>query len=158
MLKKKSVKSPAEQDFKELDSAVSELSKQTEALLGSFESEAKQEKPKMPKKHATVSRRGKSFDIIHDPKQNTKLPATLKTAVSDSKINVPVAAIVSTHKEDSLQPLIASDVARSTNAVTASTARNIEPIEAEEEHNEPKAELKLPAKESLTFAEEEGPH
>lgn len=122
MFKKKDSKQPESNttDFTALDSAVSELSKQTEALLGSTDSQAKVTKPKLPKKHAAVHAKAKSFDIIHDPSRKTKLKSTLKTApkaaaqellsasVDDESDTVAgdsqnaSAAIVHAHKEGSL--------------------------------------------------------
>lgn len=81
ILKKKKSSIPKVQDTASLDAAMSELSKQTEALLGSFQDQAESKKPQLPKKNQkTVVARGKSFDIIHDPKRTSKLHATLKAA------------------------------------------------------------------------------
>ncbi len=60
-------KKPKPTDFTTLDQAVSELAQQTEALLGSANSQKK--KPVLPKKNAKKSTthitKGRSFDIIH---------------------------------------------------------------------------------------------
>lgn len=78
---KKNVKKPDKADFSSLDAAVSELSKQTAALLGETGEKAatSTKKPSLPKKHHTHAKKGKSFDIIHHPKQKTSLVASLKT-------------------------------------------------------------------------------
>lgn len=120
MLKKKSSKKTDSKDFSALDSAVSELSKQTEALLGSFkdtESEKKL-KPNLPKKQTVGHPRAKHFDIIHDPKNTSKLHATLRAVPKvkeiDTELPVPAkqaqeaelkeskTALVLPHKEGSL--------------------------------------------------------
>lgn len=79
MLKKNASKKLKDKDFTALDAAVSELSKQTEALLGSATTN-KADKPTLPKKKAAPTVRGKSFDIIHNPHQKSSKRATLKTA------------------------------------------------------------------------------
>jgi hypothetical protein len=89
MLKKKSAKKPEEHDFTALDEAVSELSKQTEALLGKTSEQPA--KPSLPKKRSIPHTKGKSFDIIHDPKHRTALKASLKTAVVPHHKSVPIA-------------------------------------------------------------------
>lgn len=71
---------PSEHDFTTLNTAVSELSRQTEALLG--KAGEKSTKPKLPKHSAKVNHKGKNFDIIHSPKTRTHLKATLKSAPS----------------------------------------------------------------------------
>lgn len=122
MLKKKSIK-PDQEEFSKLDSAVVELSKQTEALLGAIEP-SNESKPKLPKKHDVVRHKPKHFDIIHDTKQ-TKLRATLKAVpkpeekqklladprevyesakeAEPAELSSTSAAVVHSHKEGILQ-------------------------------------------------------
>lgn len=80
ILKKKKTVAPKKQDSVALDSAMNELAKQTEALLGSFKEEPKEAKPRLPKKTTRPVHRGKSFDIIHNPAQKTKVNSTLKAS------------------------------------------------------------------------------
>ena len=98
MLKKKPVKKPAEKDFTALDAAVSELTKQTEALLG--KAEEKPSKPTLPKKRSIPHKKGKSFDIIHNPKSKTKLHASLKTA----KVTAHSTSLIEPKDEPTLLP------------------------------------------------------
>jgi hypothetical protein len=79
MIKKPTEKKPQKEDFTALDTAVSELSEQTAALLGK-PTEKAQGKPVLPKKKSSVVSRGKSLDIIVDPKRKTALGSVLKTA------------------------------------------------------------------------------
>lgn len=98
MIKKKVQKAksqdPNEHDFTALDEAVSELSKQTAALLGPKKALEK-EKPVLPKKQKPVSR-GHSFDIIST--KNTKKPAHLKTAVATKKEPLASGAVLADHE------------------------------------------------------------
>lgn len=71
---------PDDNDFTTLSSAVDDLSKQTEALLG--KSGEKMRKPKLPKPTATARKGGRNFDIIKHPQTNTKLNATLRSVPS----------------------------------------------------------------------------
>lgn len=84
MIGKKSKQHTDTGDFSSLDAAVSELAKQTEALLGDPKKQPKSAKAaaKPPKKGVSKKpkSRGHSFDIISQPKQGTTLPATLKSA------------------------------------------------------------------------------
>lgn len=66
-------------DAASLNSAMDELTKQTEALLGSLNESPKNTKPMLPKRKAMPEARGKSFDIIHSPSRSTRLQGTLKT-------------------------------------------------------------------------------
>lgn len=112
LTKKKPIKSK-KQDEAELDSAMKELVKQTEALLGSSDDEkdksAKKaklvvEKPvkKMsvsPKKKIIPHTNGKNFDIVSRPKKPKIITATLKTAtasrpkVADSVDSGPLSSV-----------------------------------------------------------------
>lgn len=67
-------------DFTDLDSAVSELAKQTAALLGDDSSP----KPKLPKKKSQTQSGPKNFDIVH-PKQVGSNPSVLKASPPASK-------------------------------------------------------------------------
>lgn len=90
--KKKKVSSVANKDeLAALDSSVNELSKQTSELLkgfgekpqnsddGSSKSKLSTESTKSKARTGTAMRRGKSFDIIQNPKTRTSLKGTLKT-------------------------------------------------------------------------------
>jgi len=81
MLNKKKITKPTKHDEAALSAAMKELSKQTEALLGSSEPKKAPpvKKPQLPKKQSLQKSRGKSFDIISQPKHPRKLKATLKT-------------------------------------------------------------------------------
>ncbi|MBP7837418.1 hypothetical protein KA021_01810 [Candidatus Saccharibacteria bacterium] len=81
MLNKKKITKPTKHDEAALSAAMKELSKQTEALLGSPEPKKAPpaKKPHLPKKQSLPKSRGKSFDIISQSKQPRKLKATLKT-------------------------------------------------------------------------------
>ncbi len=69
-----------EHDFTSIDAAVSELTKQTDALLGDPQEKIEEvPKPTLPKMNSKPSMRGTSFDIIQDPNRTTKLKSTLKT-------------------------------------------------------------------------------
>ncbi len=132
MLKKKPTKKPEEHDFTALDQAVSELSKQTEALLGKTGEKAS--KPMLPKKRSIPHTKGKSFDIIHDPKHKTALKASLKTAV------------VSHHKSESLVeetvPLLPDHATKSfnesesTEKVATSSTENTNPAPTIQGHSQ----------------------
>jgi hypothetical protein len=91
MLKKKPAKKAEKHDFTALDAAVSELSKQTAALLGT--ADEKPAKPKLPKKSTVPHTKGKSFDIIHNPKQKAPLKASLKTVAVSRHTAAPLAHI-----------------------------------------------------------------
>jgi len=63
--KKKKHNAPSEDDFKLLDTSVSELSEQTSALLTHFgEKNSEDSRPTMPKQATSKKTPGKSFDII----------------------------------------------------------------------------------------------
>lgn len=93
MFKKKPQKTK-EHDLLALDQAVTELSRQTEALLGAGGNT--KPKPQLPKKQSRITHKGKSFDIIHDPKKSRRIQATLKASKPASK--------TVTHKEPELLP------------------------------------------------------
>jgi len=80
---------PAVEDVSELDSAVSELAKQTEALLG--KSGEKMRKPTLPKKAEKniPHSNGVSFDIIHDGTKSSVTPAILKSPHPGQKLLEP---------------------------------------------------------------------
>lgn len=110
MLRKKKTTQPSEEAEAELNDAMKELVRQTEALLGSPElssdkpqkntteevskkatEEVKPDKiakddlpkkPILPKKRHIPHRKGRSFEIISQPKQPKKIKATLKTAAA----------------------------------------------------------------------------
>ena len=90
MLNKKKITKPTKHDEAALSAAMKELSKQTEALLGSSEPKKAPpvKKPQLPKKQSLQKSRGKSFDIISQPKHPRKLKATLKTV--EPKLLKPV--------------------------------------------------------------------
>lgn len=77
---------PKDLDYTNLDSAVNELTKQTEALLKTFEEKPK---PVLPKRHAKPASKGHSFDIIKDPAHKTRIKANLKVAtpVKESEVS-----------------------------------------------------------------------
>lgn len=98
MLKKKAVQLPEEPDFSSLDAAVSELSKQTAALLGNNGEKIKvASKPTLPKKRNHLANKGKSFDIIHNAKKKTTTQAKLKAAT-------PAQSITAKAEEHALLP------------------------------------------------------
>jgi len=71
--KKKKQNAPSEDDFKLLDTSVSELSEQTSALLTHFgEKNSEDTKPSMPKQVNSKNTPGKSFDIIQGSHSVTK--------------------------------------------------------------------------------------
>lgn len=69
-------------DLSALDSAVSELARQTEALLGKT---GEKLKPTLPKKKPTSHASARSFDIIHAG-DSTKKSAVLKSAPPEQKM------------------------------------------------------------------------
>lgn len=75
---------PAKEDFSVLDSAVSELAKQTEALLG--KTGEKLSKPVLPKKRPKQNSKAKSFDIIHNPDPSKRSEALLKAPHPGQKL------------------------------------------------------------------------
>ncbi len=88
MIGKKSSKSKAvahkdDTDFSVLDDAVSELAKQTEALLG--KTGEKMSKPNLPKK-TTHHHKAKSFDIIHNPGTKKRTSSVLKSTHPSQKL------------------------------------------------------------------------
>ena len=175
MLKSKKNKSAQPDDFSALDSAVSELSQQTEALLQSFKEEPRALKPTLPKKNAAAvvpksvvqrSGKGKSFDIIQHPAQKKRLNATLKTATASKPLlllpeapqedapKTSVAQVVHTHKEGALHGF---STVQQTDAVASVD------VEPEQKKPESKAEEtmalkpkdnKEDAKSPLSFTEE----
>src|SRR5690606_17637472 len=98
-----------EHEVASLDAAMSELTKQTEALLGKFNEERPQ-KPTLPKKDMHVSTRGKSFDIIQNPRKNTPLRATLKSVTKNDtkKIASPEVPLLPDHASKSYNELATS--------------------------------------------------
>lgn len=174
---------PAKQDFAALDEAVSELSKRTTELLGSADA-TKKAKPVLPKKHAKVIHTGKSFDIIHNPKQPTKLKATLKTrtskeaAVPEISLTPPPkvvanakktsisdntlkeAAIINPHKEGSLQSVVEPPASAPLGDAAEAIKASKSPEETPKEEDSPVvAEVDRPVKDtarsSLSFTEED---
>lgn len=94
MFKHKKQSKLEDDHFTALDAAVSELSKQTDALLSGFGTESNRatttnEKPTFTKKKNVLHTKGKSFDIIHDPKRRAHLKATLKSAAPVTRL-IPV--------------------------------------------------------------------
>ena len=75
---------PAKEDFSALDSAVSELAMQTEALLG--KTGEKMSKPVLPKKKPKLNSKAKSFDIIHNPAPSKRSEALLKAPHPGQKL------------------------------------------------------------------------
>lgn len=75
---------PAKEDFSVLDSAVSELAKQTEALLG--KTGEKMTRPVLPKKESESNSKAKSFDIIHNPDGKKRSEALLKAPHPGQKL------------------------------------------------------------------------
>lgn len=71
----------AEPDFSALDEAVSELSKQTAALLGSADSTAN--KPELPKRRNQPVAKGRSLDIVTVGSHRPAVPAHLRTVKED---------------------------------------------------------------------------
>lgn len=98
MLNKKKITKPTKHDEAALSAAMKELSKQTEALLGSSEPKKAPpvKKPQLPKKQSLQKSRGKSFDIISQPKHPRKLKATLKTV--EPKLLKPVQTTSPKHQ------------------------------------------------------------
>lgn len=129
MLKKKPTKKPEKHDFTALDEAVSELSKQTEALLGS--AEPKPAKPKLPKKRSIPHTKGKSFDIIHDPSKKRPLKSSLKTAVA---VQHKLITVTDNEELDHMLPEHATTSSSEVTAVEESAQK------APEEVSEPAAE------------------
>ncbi len=85
LIKPKNVSAlPAKEDFSVLDSAVSELAKQTEALLG--KTGEKMSKPVLPKKKPKLNSKAKSFDIIHNPNANKRSEPLLKAPHPGQKL------------------------------------------------------------------------
>lgn len=135
MLKKKPIKKPTEHDFSAVDAAVSELSKQTEALLGKAEP-APKSKPTLPKKRSRPSARGKSFDIIA-PQSKKTTQATLKTvkpiAVLNSKI-IETQSLLPDHATKSYNELDTPEIeSGSANSAPAIIQHHAERIQAETE-------------------------
>lgn len=105
MLKKKPAKKPDNQDFTALDAAVSELNKQTAALLGKADGKT-EAKPTLPKKQNRPQTKGKSFDIINHPRKNTTLQSNLKTAQKAPSAPVePEKALLPDHAGKSFNEL-----------------------------------------------------
>ncbi|MCB9823327.1 hypothetical protein H6800_03580 [Candidatus Nomurabacteria bacterium] len=75
---------PAKEDFSVLDSAVSELAKQTEELLG--KTGEKMSKPVLPKKQPRLNSKAKSFDIIHNADQKVRSESLLKAPHPGQKL------------------------------------------------------------------------
>ena len=76
---------PTPVEFSDLDRAVSELSKQTEALLG--KSGEKMSKPTLPKRASPRGHKSaRSFDIIHSADANKKTDSVLKASHPSQKI------------------------------------------------------------------------
>ena len=75
---------PAKEDFSVLDSAVSDLARETEALLG--KTGEKMSRPVLPKKKPAANSRAKSFDIIHNPDTNKRSEALLKAPHPGQKL------------------------------------------------------------------------
>lgn len=75
---------PAKEDFSALDSAVSDLARETEALLG--KTGEKMSRPVLPKKKPDANSRAKSFDIIHNPDTNKRSEAILKAPHPGQKL------------------------------------------------------------------------
>lgn len=75
---------PAKEDFSALDSAVSDLARETEALLG--KTGEKMSRPVLPKKKPAANSRAKSFDIIHNPDTNKRSEALLKAPHPGQKL------------------------------------------------------------------------
>ena len=118
MLTKKKPTKSKEQDEAELDSAMKELVKQTEALLGSSDDEkenpVKKTKPAVekiikktlvsPKKKIIPHTKGKNFDIVSRPQKSKKIAATLKTAVAvkgaDAKLLLAESVASNSVKKD----------------------------------------------------------
>ncbi len=92
--KKKTIKTknvsalPKKSDFSDLDNAVSELAKQTEALLG--KTGERMSKPTIPKKKPktmpSTNSKARSFDIIHNPAANKRTEALLKAPHPGQKL------------------------------------------------------------------------
>lgn len=85
MLQKNPPTDPDHIDFSSLDNAVSELSQQTAAILGENGEKVTVKKPTLPKKQSSLAQKGRSFDIIHHPKQ-TQLQSSLKSVTSKEAI------------------------------------------------------------------------
>lgn len=104
MLKKKPAKKLDNQDFTALDAAVSELNKQTAALLGKADGKT-EAKPTLPKKQNHPQTKGKSFDIINHPRKNTTLQSSLKTAQKTPSAPAEPEALLPDHAGKSFNEL-----------------------------------------------------
>lgn len=117
MLKKKKTTKPTKHDEAALSSAMQELVKQTEALLGSAEDtsfpkkkattkkangtkKTTAKKPTLPKKRHVPHTKGKSFDIIAHSGKQKKLPATLKTVSVQTPVDTQHRIADHATKED----------------------------------------------------------
>ncbi|HMS31322.1 MAG TPA: hypothetical protein PJ984_02925 [Candidatus Saccharibacteria bacterium] len=89
--KKKKQIAPSEDDFKLLDTSVSELSEQTSALLTHFgeinSEDSKTSKPTMPKQSSSKKTPGRSFDIIQGS-NTVNLRRAKKTVTEDAPSDV----------------------------------------------------------------------
>jgi len=131
--KKKVSAIASKDDLAALDSSVDELSLQTSELLSHF-GEQKKEQPssesekndKQEVKNKSVSRTGKSFDIIHNPKQTSKITSTLKTRPD---VNVKSEDIEP--EEPEMLPEHATNSYNETDSITAETNKPSEETKVE---------------------------
>lgn len=149
MMAKKDSKKNAKNDSSDLsalDSAVSELARQTEALLGKS---GEKLKPTLPKKKPTSHASARSFDIIHAG-DSAKKPAVLKSAPPEQKMleqsdekllqensdtepatsSDVVPEIVTSHKSGSLKVSVAEPTESQTNDQTEADAPEKAPKKA----------------------------